>query len=252
MQRFGITALARVGSPATLVSQTGTRAFATGGLANLKKAAKKQGQSTTDFAIASMKKTNLGGTSSTKDVKVPGVPGRYATALFNVATAAGNTEKVAGELKTFNALINSNPSFSMFLNDASISRPAKKADIEAVTKKAGFSETTVNFFNLMGDNGRYGDAQKIIEGYSAMMDGLKDEIVATVTTAEALEPADKKKVMDALILGRVVPPNATVQLQTKVDASLLGGIVVEVGDRFVDLSVSSRIKSMKRVLEAAA
>jgi len=72
------------------------------------------------------------------------------------------------------------------------------------------------------------------------------QVKAVVTSAETLSKSDLKEVMK--VLEGLVEAGESIKLESKVDPNILGGLVVSVGDRFIDLSVSTRIKQMKNEL----
>mmetsp|Transcript_14549 Transcript_14549/g.37138 ORF Transcript_14549/g.37138 Transcript_14549/m.37138 type:complete len:83 (-) Transcript_14549:461-709(-) len=74
----------------------------------------------------------------------------------------------------------------------------------------------------------------------------RKEVKAVVTSAETLSKSDLKEVMK--VLEGLVEAGESIKLESKVDPNILGGLVVSVGDRFIDLSVSTRIKQMKNEL----
>ena len=79
------------------------------------------------------------------------------------------------------------------------------------------------------------------------MKAHRKEVSATVTTAEPLDAAQLTSVKDSL--KNFIKGDEKLILDTAVDESILGGLTVRVGDKFVDLSIIKRINEIKRLLD---
>ncbi|KAJ1441179.1 OSCP/delta subunit of ATPase [Ochromonadaceae sp. CCMP2298] len=99
-------------------------------------------------------------------------------------------------------------------------------------------------------NGRMADAHKVIAAYFELMAAARGAVKVTIISAEPLT----KKQLDTLQAGvaGMVAKGQTVDLTTQVEPSILGGLQVMVGDRFLDLSVSSRVASLSQALDSSA
>ena len=185
-----------------------------------------------------------------KEVQVPkqlfGVHGTYATALFQAAGAAGNLEKVEADLKNFVGHVESNDAFRAFLSNPTIPRVSKKADIEAILAKGKFTPTTKAFFGTLAENGRLSDATKINDKYVELMNAHRGEVAAVVTSAEPLSKAQLKTLEKSC--ASFLQKGETIKLEARVDPDILGGLTLQVGDRFMDLSISSKINKMHNML----
>ena len=115
--------------------------------------------------------------------------------------------------------------------------------------KAGkYNKTTASFFNVMAENNRLGDTSAIVDSFNELMMANRNETPAKIISAEQLKPAQLKALtasLDSFADGKKLV------LETEVDPSILGGLKVQIGDRFIDLSVSSKIQKMTRVLSDA-
>jgi F-type H+-transporting ATPase subunit O len=121
--------------------------------------------------------------------------------------------------------------------------------INALLAEDKISPITRNLFVTLAANGRIGESAKIVSAFEELIAAAKGVVPVTIISAEAL----KKKSVDTLqtaVLG-VVGAGKTVDISYKVDPSILGGLQVLVGDKFLDLSVSSRVASLGQSLESA-
>ena len=79
------------------------------------------------------------------------------------------------------------------------------------------------------------------------MSAHKGEIAAKVTTAKKLDANELKDLQS--VLQTFVKKGNTLKLETKVDPALIGGMVVELGDRYIDLSISSRLRTYETIVK---
>lgn len=175
-----------------------------------------------------------------------GVHGTYATALFQSAGSAGNLDKVEADLKNFVGHIDSNDAFRAFLTNPTIPRVSKKADIDAILAKGKFTPTTKAFFGTLAENGRLAETAKINEKFVELMNAHRGEVAAVVTSAEALSKSQLKTLEKSC--ASFLNKGESIKLEARVDPDILGGLTLQVGDRFMDLSISNKINKMHNML----
>ena len=98
-------------------------------------------------------------------------------------------------------------------------------------------------------NGRIGDVEKVVSAYTELMEASRGAIKVVVTSAEAL-PKKKQDTITSAVMS-MVGKNAKVSMEMKQDPAILGGLQVLVGDRFLDLSINSRVQALSSTLESA-
>lgn len=109
-----------------------------------------------------------------------------------------------------------------------------------------FSDTTVNFFEVMAENNRLQSTEGIITAFDTLMASHRNEVKCTVISAA---PLDKSQVNSLTkTLNGFAAKGQNVNVSTKVDPSILGGLVVEIGDKYVDMSVKSKVQKMVQEL----
>eukprot|EP00949_MAST-11_sp_MAST-11-sp1_P002955 g2955.t1 len=187
---------------------------------------------------------------ATGDVQAPkqlyGVTGRYSMALYVAAAKAGTLDKVESDLSNFVSHVESNPTFAAFLKNPTIPRTAKKADIEAICGKGKFSPTSVALFGTLAENGRLGDVAAVSESFGDLMRAHRGEVAAVVTSADELT-AKQRKQLEASF-SSFVKSGETLKASYKVDSQLMGGLTVQIGDKFMDLSSATKINKMHKLL----
>ena len=153
-----------------------------------------------------------------------------------------------GELRAVKKALNSSPAFSLFLKNPTISR-GEKATVVNDLFDDKVSHITKNLFIILAANGRIADADKVMAEYLDLMETASGVVKATVVTAEPLQGKTLKSVEAAVLA--LVEKGKQVELDRRVDPSIIGGLQVIIGDKFLDLSVASRITTLSKALEGA-
>lgn len=180
--------------------------------------------------------------------KIHGITGRYAGAVYTAASKAGLLDKVEGELKAFHDVMSKSSNLQTFLNNPSISRGMKEKQLDTILDEKKFSHVTRNLLMVLAANGRARDTGKVINAFNEIMQAARGAVDVTIISAETL----KKKQLDTITKGimGMVEQGKSVNLTNKVDPSILGGLQVMIGDKFLDLSVSSRVIALSSTLDA--
>ncbi|KAG2920061.1 hypothetical protein PC129_g15667 [Phytophthora cactorum] len=175
-----------------------------------------------------------------------GLHARYANALYSVAAKQNQLESVEKELLTIEETIAKEPNFASFLHDPTIARASKKEDIAKVMEKAKFSKPVAGLFEVLADNGRLPDAAGVISAFKKLMGAYRGEVQAKVTSADPLTKTQLDQVKKAL--GARVEKNEKLLLETVVDPEILGGLKVQIGNYFIDLSLATKIDKINTLL----
>jgi F-type H+-transporting ATPase subunit delta len=175
------------------------------------------------------------------DQTVSGVPGRYATALFELARETKAVDKVGADLASFQKLLDDSTDLKRLVRSPVFSAKDQISALSAVCDGAGIGGTALNFLKLVAQNRRLFAIEGMIKAYRALVAAQKGEIQAEVVSAEALSEkhvADLKAALKAKI-------GQDVQLQTRTDPAILGGLVVKVGSRMIDTSLRTKLQNLK-------
>ncbi|XP_065107909.1 ATP synthase subunit O, mitochondrial [Paramisgurnus dabryanus] len=178
-------------------------------------------------------------------IQVYGVEGRYATALFSAASKQKNLDKVEQELRSVARLIK-DPNLSSIMLNPHVKRSVKeKTFVDALTK-AKFSPITINLITVLAENGRLTLTPDVITAFSKMMSAHRGEVTCSVTTAQPLDEANLAELKVAL--NGFLAKGETIKLETKSDASILGGMIVSIGDKYVDMSTKTKIQKLTKLI----
>lgn len=105
------------------------------------------------------------------------------------------------------------------------------------------------FLGTLAENGRLGEVSKINAKYAELMRASRGEVLSVVTSADALTKAQLKS-LEASFKKTFLKADETLIMDTRVNPSILGGLQVQIGDEFMDLSLSSKVNRMHKMLSA--
>ncbi|CAJ1000932.1 MULTISPECIES: F0F1 ATP synthase subunit delta [Bacillales] len=162
---------------------------------------------------------------------------RYARALFEVASERGKLDQIEADLKAVVEAIEQNADLSKILLHPHIARAAKKSLADDLFKRH-VSEETHNFLNVLIDNGREGQLLEVYRSFVRMANEARGIAEATVTSAKPLSDEEQAELAEKL--GQKL--NKKLRVQTVVDPSILGGIVIKIGDRLYDGSIKTKLE----------
>ncbi|MEO1205125.1 MAG: F0F1 ATP synthase subunit delta [Pseudomonadota bacterium] len=176
------------------------------------------------------------------------VYGRYASALFDLATEQNELATVEQQLIDFQGLLDESPDLQRMINSPVFSSEEQAQALQAILAKAGTSGTTANFFNLLAQNRRLFVIPDIIKTFRMISAESRDEVSAEVTSAVALTDEQTQALTETL----TKTVGKDVILDLKVDPDILGGLIVKLGSRMVDSSLRTKLTSMQVGLTKSA
>jgi len=182
---------------------------------------------------------------SGEDPIIAGMAGRYATALFDLALESKKLAPVEKDLNRFEKMLDSGADLRRLVESPVFSAEDQSRALEAILKQAGIKGVCANFLGLVAANRRLFAVRDIIRAFRALTARHRGEVTAEVTTASALTPAQTKRL--AAVLKSSI--GSDVQIDTKLDPSLLGGLVVKVGSRMVDNSLKTKLDNLKLAMK---
>ncbi|KAJ4153617.1 hypothetical protein LMH87_010097 [Akanthomyces muscarius] len=182
-------------------------------------------------------------------VQVFGVDGTYATALYTAASKSSTLDPTAKALATLGAITDKDAKLNDILAAPTLSSEDKSAIVAELVKQAGGGGATIkNFLETLAENNRLGLLQGVCHKFNQIMSASKGEVEMTVTSAQPLDSKTLSKLETAVSKSSYVGAGKKLKVTNEVNSDIVGGLIVEVGDRTIDLSVSSRIAKMNKVL----
>jgi F-type H+-transporting ATPase subunit O len=178
-------------------------------------------------------------------VQLYGLSARYANAVYVAATRAGSLDAVEADLKTVAGWQKSSKKFAEYVANPIISRTDKAADMKKIT--VGMNETTKGLLSVMAENGRLRELPAVIKTFGTLMSAKRGIVEATVTAAEALSAQQESALKQAITSG-YLEKGQSLKMSIKIEPSIIAGLQVQIGDKFLDLAISSEINSVAKYL----
>lgn len=176
---------------------------------------------------------------------VSGVAGRYATALFELASEANAIDAVSADLNSFSAMIDESADLKRLIESPAFSAEEQVAAIKALLSAAGISGIAGNFIGFVASKRRLFALPGMIAGFRALVAEAKGIVSAQVTVAE--EPSAKRLEEIRATLKDVAGTDVDVAI--KVDPAIIGGLVVKMGSRMVDASLKTKLNSIRLAMK---
>lgn len=168
---------------------------------------------------------------------------RYASALFELAFEEQNHHKVQEELGFILSCIKDEPSFFELLKSPLITADEKK-DIISNVFRDRVSMEVLNFLRIIIDKGREAYIEDIVKEYILLVDSVINKVDAVAITAVPMEKQDLLTLQTNLSKSS----GKNIQLQNQVDPTIIGGVLVKIGDKVIDGTIKNRLATMQEQL----
>lgn len=170
----------------------------------------------------------------------------YGDALFELALEEKKEDLLFSEAKTFLEVIRKDDELVKFMKHPNIVKEEKLETGKKIFEQS-FSKEFAGFLLLLVQKDRFSEADKILDYFIGRMKEYKKIGIAHVSTAVELSDAQKASVEKRLL---DITAYETFEMNYSVDETLLGGMVIRIGDRVVDTSIKNKLKSLSKQLSA--
>jgi F-type H+-transporting ATPase subunit delta len=172
--------------------------------------------------------------------------GRYAAALFDLASEHGTVTAVENDLETMRQALAESPELHGLTSSPQLSRGAQGQAIAGVAEHLGMSELTTRFLGVLAENRRLSALSDMITAFKTIAAAQRGEVSAKVTSAHPLSDDQLARLKEKLTARQ----GRTVMLTADVDPDLLGGLVVTIGSQRIDASIRTRLNSLAQAMKA--
>lgn len=174
--------------------------------------------------------------------------GRYATALFELAESDAALDAMAADLGRIEALLNDSADLQRLVASPVFGADDQGRAFAAILDRAGIKGLVANFVGLVIRNRRLFALPAMIAGFKQLLAKKRGEVTADVASAHPLSETQLQSLRQAL----KAATGREVQINTRVDEGLLGGLVVKVGSRMIDSSLKTKLNSLKLAMKEAS
>ena len=172
--------------------------------------------------------------------------GRYASALYDLASEQNAVPAVESDLEKLNSAIRESDDLAALVNNPQITRQAAGKAMDGVAGLLGLSTLTKNFLGVLAGNRRLSALPGMVRAFAAIAAAHRGEVTAQVTSAHPLDDAQ----LAALAAKLKTREGRDVKLKTAVDPDILGGLVVRIGSQMIDSSIRTRLNSLAQAMKA--
>ncbi len=169
----------------------------------------------------------------------------YGDALFELALEKQSVTALYEEAEALRKIFRDNGELMQLLTHPKISKEEKEAAVKAIFD-GRVSDDMAGFLVLVVDKGRADELDAVLGYFLSVVKEYKKIGVVDVAFAVELTDAQKEKLCEKLL---ATTDYATLEVNYRVDAALIGGLVVRIGDRVVDSSIRTKLSQMEKQLQ---
>jgi len=170
----------------------------------------------------------------------------YSEALFEVAKEKGDLDEVRDQLGEFADAVAEDRDLQVFFFSPYFSSGEKREGISKAVTDA--NPELVNFLELLAEKHRMPALFRIRQEFDRLWDVENERLEVTVTSAVELDPS----VVESIGAEIEKKTGKTIELTSRVDDAIIGGLVLQVGNRVLDGSVRNRLEKLRREVATAA
>jgi F-type H+-transporting ATPase subunit delta len=185
---------------------------------------------------------------ATDQTNTASMPGRYASALFELAKEQDATAQVEADLVSFENMLSESEDLRRLVASPVFAADDQANALAAVLDKAGIEGLTANFFQVIARNRRLFAVPQMITIFKALAAESRGEVTADVTSAQPLSEQQAAELAETLTSS----VGKNVKLDVHVDPAILGGLIIKIGSRMIDSSLRTKLTAMKVGLKAAS
>jgi F-type H+-transporting ATPase subunit delta len=171
--------------------------------------------------------------------------GRYASALYDLASEQGLVTAVEGDHDRMGEAIAGSGDLAALIRNPQVGREAAARAIDAVAGVLALSPLTRNFLGVLAGNRRLAKLPEMIRAFASIAAAQRGEVTAEVTSAHALTDDQ----LAALATRLKAREGKEVKVRTTVDPDILGGLVVRIGSQQIDSSIRTRLNSLAHAMK---
>ncbi|KAG8138381.1 hypothetical protein E2320_004275 [Naja naja] len=170
--------------------------------------------------------------------------GRYATALYCAASKQKKLDQVEKELTRVLAVMKE-PKLSGIVMNPYGKAKVKQQVVNDLLLKGKLSPLTINFVRTLAENSWLPYTPGVTSAFHKMMSAYHGEMLCSVTTAQTLDEANLTELKTTL--NGFLVKGETLKLEIKSDPSIVGGMIVSIGDKYIDMSTKTKIQKLSRI-----
>jgi len=174
-----------------------------------------------------------------------GLAGRYANAVFELAQDQKAVDAVSTDLAGLRKAVETSPDLARLVRSPVFSAEDHAKALKAILEKMGAHPLTVKFVLLLAQKRRLFVLNQIITSYESLVAKSRGETEAEVTSARHLKDVEITDIKAVLKSKLGKEP----RLHSRIDPTLLGGLIIKVGSRMIDSSLRTKLEGLAAVMK---
>lgn len=171
----------------------------------------------------------------------------YAQALMSVAQSNNITEQIGEDVRGLLSLLKESNELRSFIDNPFVEIDNKKAVISRVLGE-GVNPYLRNFLMLLVDRRRISFLPDICQQYVALLRELTQTELAEVTSAVPLSESQQQTIKEKVM---AMTNARQVELESKIDSSIIGGVIIKVGSQVIDASLQGQLRRLSLRLSSS-
>ena len=169
---------------------------------------------------------------------------RYALALYELSKENNQTDEFVANMTNFMKLFNSNKELKNFVKNPTYSVENQKIVFDKILSLMNFNKLVKNFFSVLITKKRIFFLDQIIEEFLNLISIKRGEISGSLISSKEI---DEKTILD---IEKEISANIkrSIKLKSKIDKSLIGGVVVQIGSLMIDTSIKNKLQKYKKLM----
>lgn len=173
------------------------------------------------------------------------IAGRYAQAVFDIASEEGGLDALADQVAALDAALRDSADLRGLIASPLYTRDQQGRAIGALATRMELAPVLANTLQLMAKNRRLFVLPQLVARLRGLIAEARGEVTADVTSAIALTDEQQKRLASTL----AEKSGKKIKLNTHVDESIIGGMIVKLGSQMIDSSVRSKLASLQNVMK---
>lgn len=170
---------------------------------------------------------------------------RYADSILELAEEQNKSEAILADMTLISSAMVENNELVVVLKNPLI-KAAKKNDILNAVFNGKLSDLTLSLIKLLCDKDRVSVLPSVADQFVKLYKETKKIVSATVTTAVEMDDVFRAKVSE--LINKSI--DGTVELTEKIDADIIGGFVLQIGDKRLNNSVAHQLSALRREFDS--
>jgi F-type H+-transporting ATPase subunit delta len=175
----------------------------------------------------------------------PRLAARYAKSLLDLSIEKGQLEQVYADMLWLHSVSKANREFVTLMHSPVVTGDKKIKIIEAIASNK-LGKITMAFVQLLINKGRESNLPEIASAFISQYKAYKNIHIVRLTTAAPISESVKNEIVSQV---KKTGGFDNIELEEKVDKDIIGGFVLQVGDKLIDASIAYELKSIARQFE---